>query len=156
MITQTKSVKAVICVQVNLFVETIFVQVNLFVETVFVKVNPLMLISFHLNLFSLTIPIMLIHQYYISSYCLYFFIPFYFQCIIIQYNNNIFTNLLLAIVILLSKSTCLREFFMFILLNSTFSRFSLDTNITFQSCRTMLQLKTEVSFLPIVYVFLLY
>ena len=156
MIIQTKSVKAVICVQVNLFVETIFVQVNLFVETVFVKVNPLMLISFRLNLFSLTIPIMLIHQYYISSYCLYFFIPFYFQWIIIQYNNNIFTNLLLAIVILLSKSTCLREFFMFILLNSTFSRFSLDTNITFQSCRTMLQLKTEVSFLPIVYVFLLY
>ena len=157
MITQTKSVKAVICVQVNLFVETIFVQVNLFVETVFVKVNPLMLISFRLNLFSLTIPIMLIHQYYISSYCLYFFIPFYFQCIIIQYNNNIFTNLLLAIVILLSKSTCLREFFiMFILRNSTFLRFSLDTNITFQSCRTMLLLKTEVSFLPIVYVFLLY
>ena len=132
MIIQTKSVKAVICVQVNLFVETIFVQVNLFVEAVFVKANPLMLISFRLNLFSLTIPIMLIHQYYISSYCLYFFIPFYFQCIIIQYNNNIFTNLLLATVILLSKSTCLQEFFMFILLNSTFSRFSLDTNITFQ------------------------
>ena len=61
---------------------------------------------------------------------------------------NIFTNLLLAIVILLSKLTFLREFFiMFILGSSTFLRFSLNTYITFQSCRTMLLLATsEVSF----------
>ena len=59
----------------------------------------------------------------------------------------IFTNLLLAIVILVSKLTCLREFFiMFVSRNSTFLRFSLNTYITFQSCRTMLLLTTsEVS-----------
>ena len=61
---------------------------------------------------------------------------------------NIFTNLLLAIVILLSKLTCLREFRkMFVSQNSTFLCFSLNTYITFQSCRTMLLLATsEVSF----------
>ena len=61
---------------------------------------------------------------------------------------NIFTNVRLAIVILLSKLTCLMEFFiMFISLNITFLCFSLNTYITFQSCRTMLLLKTsEVSF----------
>ena len=60
---------------------------------------------------------------------------------------NIFTNLLLAIVILLSKLTCLREYFIFISRNSTVLRFSLNTYITFQLCRTMLLLKTsEVSF----------
>ena len=61
---------------------------------------------------------------------------------------NIFTNLFLATVILLSKSTCLREIFMFISQNSRFLRFSLNTHITFQSCPTMLLLKTsEFSFL---------
>ena len=61
---------------------------------------------------------------------------------------NIFTNLLLAIVILLSKLTCLREFLiMFVSRNSTFLRFSLNTYITFQSCRTMSLIATsEVSF----------
>ena len=61
---------------------------------------------------------------------------------------NIFTNVRLAIVILLSKLTCLMEFFiMFISRNITFLCFSLNTYITFQSCRTMLLLKTsEVSF----------
>ena len=45
---------------------------------------------------------------------------------------------------------------MFISRNSTFLRFSLNTYITFQSCRTMLLLATsEVSFLPIVYVFII-
>ena len=60
---------------------------------------------------------------------------------------NIFINLVLAIVTLLSKLTCLREFFtIFILQNCTFLRSSLNTYITFQSCRTMLLLKTsEVS-----------
>ena len=58
---------------------------------------------------------------------------------------NVFTNLLLAIVILLSK---LVEFFiMFISRNNTFLRFSLNRYFTFQSCRTILLLKTsEVSF----------
>ena len=61
---------------------------------------------------------------------------------------NIFTNVRLAIVILLSKLTCLMEFFiMSISRNITFLCFSLNTYITFQSCRTMLLLKTsEVSF----------
>ena len=61
---------------------------------------------------------------------------------------NIFTNVRLAIVILLSKLTCLMEFFiMFISRNITFLCFSLNTYTTFQSCRTMLLLKTsEVSF----------
>ena len=61
---------------------------------------------------------------------------------------NIFTNLLLALVILLSKLTCFREFFiLFISRNSTFLCFSLNTYITFQSCWTMLLLTTsEVSF----------
>ena len=69
---------------------------------------------------------------------------------------NTFTNLFLAIVILLSKLTCLREFFiLYILWNSKFLRSSLNTsgifNILeyihhFQSFRTMLLLKTsEVS-----------
>ena len=61
---------------------------------------------------------------------------------------NIFTYLLLAIVILLSKLTCLREsFIMFVSRNSTFLRFSLNTFIIFQSCRRILLLTTsEVSF----------
>ena len=37
---------------------------------------------------------------------------------------NIFTNLFLATVILLPKSTCLREIFMFISQNSSFLRFT--------------------------------
>ena len=70
---------------------------------------------------------------------------------------NIFTNLVLAIVILLSKLTFLRKLsIVFISPNSTFLRFSLNTFITFQSCQTMLLLRTSEIFLPIVYVFLLY
>ena len=61
---------------------------------------------------------------------------------------NIFTNLLLALVILLSMLTCLREFFiLYISRNSTFLRSSLNTYITFQSFWTMLLFETsEVSF----------
>ena len=61
---------------------------------------------------------------------------------------NIFTDLFLVTVILLSKSTCLREFFvLYISRNSKFLRFSLNAYITFQSFRTMLLLKiSEVSF----------
>ena len=53
----------VVFLQVNLIVEIIFAQVKLSVEPMFFKVKPLILISFHVNLLSLTIPIMLIHQY---------------------------------------------------------------------------------------------
>ena len=57
---------------------------------------------------------------------------------------NIFTNLLLVIVILLSKLTCWREFLIMLFSrSSTFLRFSLNIYITFQSCRTMLLLKTS-------------
>ena len=61
---------------------------------------------------------------------------------------NVFTNLLLAIVILLSKLTCLREFFiMFVSRNSTFLIVILNTYITFQSCPTMfLRTTSEFSF----------
>ena len=111
-------------------------------------------------------PVLTDHTYHVDSSILsqqLFFIFFLSILIFSVYYKfsiitmNIFTNLLLAIVILLSKLTCLREFFiMFISGSSTFLRFSLNTYITFQSCRTMLLLKTEVSFLPIIYVFLLY
>ena len=63
MFIQQNLLRPVICVQVNLFVETMFVQVNLFVKTMFVNVNQFMLISFRVNLFSLTMSIMLTHQY---------------------------------------------------------------------------------------------
>ena len=112
-------------------------------------------------------PVLTDHTYHVDSSILsqqLFFIFFlsiltfsvYYKFSIIT--MNIFTNLLLAIVILLSKLTCLREFLkMFVSRNSTFWRFSLNTYITFQSCRTMLLLAaSEVSFLPVVYVFLLY
>ena len=57
---------------------------------------------------------------------------------------NIFTNLLLVIVILLSKLTCFREFFILLISrNSKFLRSSLNTYITFQSFQTMLLLKTS-------------
>ena len=47
---------------------------------------------------------------------------------------NNFTNSFLAIVILLSKLTCLREFFkLYISRKSTLLRSSLNTYITFQS-----------------------
>ena len=74
-----------------------------------------------------------------------FFLSVYYNFSIIT--MNIFTNMHLATVILLSKLMRLSEFFMFILRNSTFLRFSLNTYTTFQSCQTMLLLKlSEVSF----------
>ena len=142
---QENLLRPIICVQVNLFVETMFVQVNLFVGTMFVKVNPL-LISFCVNLFS--------HTYHVDSSVLsqQLFFRFFLSILIFSVYHkfsivtmNIFTNLLLTIVILLSKLTCLREFFiMFISRNSTFLRFS----FTFRSCQTMLLLAlSEPSFL---------
>ena len=69
---------------------------------------------------------------------------------------NIFTNLVLAIVILLSKLTFLRKFsIVFISPNSTFLRFSLNIYITFQSCQTMLLLKTGIFFTDSICVFAL-
>ena len=74
-----------------------------------------------------------------------FFLSVYYNFSIIT--MNIFTNMHLATVILLSKLLRLSEIFMFILRNSTFLRFSLNTYTTFQSCQTMLLLKlSEVSF----------
>ena len=74
-----------------------------------------------------------------------FFLSVYYNFSIIT--MNIFTNMHLATVILLSKLMRLSEFFiMFILRNSIFLRFSLNTYTTFQSCQTMLLLKmSEVS-----------
>ena len=144
---QENLLRPIICVQVNLFVETMFVQVNLFVETMFVKVNPL-LISFRVNLFSLTIPIMLTLINIRSTAIFWFFLSILIFSVYHKFSiitMNIFTNLLLTIVILLSKLTCWREFFIiFISRNSTFLRFS----FTFRSCQTMLLLAlSEPSFL---------
>ena len=112
---QQNLLRSVICVQVNLFVETMFVQVNLFVETMFVKVNPLMLLPCK--------PVLADYTYHVDSSILsqqLFFIFFLSILIFSVYYKfslitmNIFSNLLVAIVILLSKLTCLREFFMFV------------------------------------------
>ena len=97
------------------------------------------------------------HIYHVNSLMLsqqLFFIFFlsilifsiYYKFIIIT--MNIFTNLVFAIVILLSKFPCLWEFFiLYISQSSTFLRSSLSTYITFRSFWTMLLLKTsEVSF----------
>ena len=61
---------------------------------------------------------------------------------------NIFINLFLVIMILLTKSTCFRKFFIsYISRSSTFSRSNLNTYIAFQSFRTILQLNaSEISF----------
>ena len=64
------------------------------------------------------------------------------------FKMNIFINLFLVIMILLTKSTCFRKFFIsYISRSSTFSRSNLNTYIAFQSFRTILQLNTsETSF----------
>ena len=63
------------------------------------------------------------------------------------FKMNIFINLFLVIMILLTKSTCFRKFFiLYISRSSTFLRSNLNTYITFQSFRTILQLNTEISF----------
>ena len=148
MFIQQNLLVLVIFVQVNLFVGTMFAQVNLFVEVMFVKVNPLMLISFHVNLFLLTIRVMLIHQQPLFFIFFLSILMFSVYCKFSIITMNIFTNLLLEIVILLSKLTRLREFFiMFISQSNRFLSFSLNTYITFQSCWTMLLLKmSEISF----------
>ena len=57
---------------------------------------------------------------------------------------NIFSNLLLVIVILLPKLTCSGEFFrLFISWNSRFLRSSFVTYITFQSCWALLLPKNQ-------------
>ena len=99
-------------------------------------------------------PVLTDHTYHVDSSILsqQLFFKFFLSILIFSVYHkfsiitmNIFTNLLLTIVILLSKLTCLREFFvMFISRNSTFLRFS----FTFRSCQTMLLLAlSEPSFL---------
>ena len=119
-------------------------QVNLSVEIMFVKVSPLVLISFHVNLFTSTKSIMLIiisiiiismiinsaaNFLYIFFLSILIFSDYYKYSIITM---NIFTNLLLAIVMLLPKLTSLRKsFIMYTSWNSMFLRASLNTYITF-------------------------
>ena len=88
---------------------------KLFVETMFVKVNPLMFLPCK--------PVLADYTYHVDSSILsqqLFFIFFLSILIFSVYYKfslitmNIFSNLLVAIVILLSKLTCLREFFMFV------------------------------------------
>ena len=101
-------------------------------------------------------PVLTDHTYHVDSSILsqQLFFTFFLSILIFSVYHkfiiitmNIFTNLLLTIVILLSKLTCLREFFiMFISRNSTFLHFS----FTFRSCQTMLLLAlSEPSFLII-------
>ena len=60
---------------------------------------------------------------------------------------NIFTNLLLAIVILVQINLFKRIFRVVYFTEQYVLRFSLNTNIIFQSCQTMLLLTTsEISF----------
>ena len=61
---------------------------------------------------------------------------------------NIVISLFLLIMILLTKSTCFRKFFiLYISRSCTFPRSNVDTYIAFQSFRTILQLNTsEISF----------
>ena len=114
----------------------------------FVKVNSLVLTCK---------PVLTGHIYHVNSSLLSqqpFFIFFLSNLIFsVRYKfsiitMNIFTNLFLAIVIPLSKLTCLREFFiLYISRNCTFLRSSFYTYITFQSFQIMLLLKaSEVSF----------
>ena len=96
------------------------------------------------------------HIYHVNSLMLsqqLFFIFFLSILIFSVYHKfsiitmNIFTNLVFAIVILLSKFPCLWEFFiLYISQNRTFLCSSLYAYITFQSFQTMLLLKTEISF----------
>ena len=94
-------------------------------------------------------PVLTDHIYHVNTSILnqqLFFI--FFLSILVLSVHYKFTNLLLAIVILLSKLTCLREFFiMFISRDSTFLPSTLNIYIyIYQSCQTMLLLKTsEVS-----------
>ena len=64
------------------------------------------------------------------------------------FKMNIFINLFLVIMILLTKSTCFRKFFiLYISRSSTFSRSNFNTYIALQSFRIILQLKTfEIPF----------
>ena len=112
--------------------------------------------SIHVNIFPCK-PVLTDYVYHVDSSILSQQLTFIFFLSILIFSvyykfsiitMNIFTNLLLAIVILLSKLTCLREFLiMFVSRNSTFLRFSLNTYITFQSCRKMSLIATsEVSF----------
>ena len=64
------------------------------------------------------------------------------------FKTNTFNNLFLVIIILLTKLTCIRKFFLlYISCSNTFLHSNLNTYIVFQSFRTILLLnKSEVSF----------
>lgn len=143
-----------IFVLVNLFVVTMFTQVNLFVEMTFVKVN-LFALSIYIHIYIYVDSTLLIQQLFFIFSLPFLIFPFYYKYSIILI--NIFM-IFLTIVILTSKLTCLRKFFiLYISRNSTFLRFNLNTCITFKSLRTTSIIKTsEVSFLLIVNVSLLY
>ena len=92
-------------------------------------------------------------QIYISLLSLLAFSVYYKYSI---FKMNIFINLFLVMMILLTKSTCFRKLFIsYISRKSTSPRFNLNTYIAFQSFRTILQLNTsKISFFIKVYVFL--
>ena len=110
-------------------INTMSFQVNLFVQTIFVSlINHYQLNRYHIFLLSL----LAFSVYYKHSI----------------FTMNIFINLFLVIMILLTKSTCFKKFFILcISRRSTFSRSNLNTYIAFKSFRTILQLNTsETSF----------
>ena len=110
MLIQQNPLVLVTFVQVNLFLERTFTQVNLFVKVIFVKVKTLLLKSFHVNLFVLIGDISHVNLPLLNQQLFLILIfSVYYKFIITA--MNIFTNLFLAMVILLSKLTCLRAFF---------------------------------------------
>ena len=107
--------------------------------------------SFQVNLFVQTIFNSLIHHYQLNRYIYIFLLSLLAFSVYYKYSifkMNIFINLFLVIMILLTKSTCFRKFFIsYISWNRTFSRSNLNTYIALQSFRTILQLNTsEISF----------
>ena len=125
-----------IVVQVSVFVVKMLAQVNLFVK---IFVNQLGLISFQVNLFAITVSILLIHHCWLNRY---FFVFFLFILIFsVHYKISLSNFYSLATVILLSKLTCFRKFIILhISRNSTFLRSNFNTYITFQSFRAILLL----------------
>ena len=111
-----------------------------------------MIVIFIINLFIQTIFVSLIHHYQLNRYQLYFFFSVIFLLSVkYEYNifkMNIFISLFLVIIILLTKLTCFKKFFIsYISPSSTFLHFNLNAYIVFHSFRIILLLNTsEVSF----------
>ena len=112
-----------IVVQVSVSVVKMLAQVNLFVK---MFVNPLVLISFQVNLFAITVSILLIHHCWLNRY---FFVFFLFILIFsVHYKISPSNFYSLATVILLSKLTWFRKFIILhISRNSTFLRSNFNT-----------------------------